>query len=236
VLYRAAADALRLLNEAAAGLRERGAPASVTVSCSIGFASLWLVPRLADFRDAHPDVDIRIAADNRLLDIDRERIELAIRYCPPDLAPAGATRLFGDEVFPVCSPALVQRATRPLLAPEDLRSHVLLHFEDAERLLPAGSWTLWLEILNQRNLKPAGSLHFSHYDQLIQAAIDGQGVALGISPLVRRHLQQGRLVAPFEQRFASPRGYYLAVAKHGAARPEVRAFIDWLEGAARREA
>ena len=86
-LYRASAEALRLLTDAVAGIRHGAGAKSVTVSCSAGFASLWLVPRLMDFRDAHPGIDIRIDANNRLLDLERERIEVAVRYCPPQLAP-----------------------------------------------------------------------------------------------------------------------------------------------------
>lgn len=235
-LYRAAREALPLLAEAMARLRETDAARSLTVSCSVGFASLWLVPRLADFRDLHPEVDIRIDANNRILDLERERIEVAVRYCPPEDAPPGATRLLGEEVFPVCAPSLLARPGKPLQVPADLGHHVLLHYGRDDSQFPTGSWTVWCEAMKLRHLKAAGSLRFSHYDQLIQAAVDGQGVALGVGPLVRRHLQQGRLVAPFEQRFASPRGYYLVVSPRSESRPEVRDFVAWLLHAARLEA
>lgn len=226
-LYRATAEALRLLTDAVAELREhRGR--SVTVSCTMGFASLWLIPRLMDFRAEHPGIDIRIAANNAILDLARERIELAVRYCPSGLAPAGAERLFQEEVFPVCMPGLRGVGGERLREPEDLRHHVLLHQEDPEGHRPASSWPVWLEAVGVPRLRSAGSLHFSHYDQLIQAAIDGQGVALGIGPLVRRHLRLGHLVAPFEQRIATPRAYYLVRARHAAGRPEVDAFAAWL--------
>lgn len=234
--YRAASDALRLLNEAAASIATERAGKSVTVSCSVGFASLWLVPRLLGFREAHPDIDIRIDANNRILDLAREHIEVAVRYCPPEMAPPGATRLLGEEVFPVCAPALLDKPGKPLATPDDLRQHVLLHYGSDDSQLPSGSWTVWAEAMQMRHLKPAGSLRFSHYDQLIQAAVAGQGVALGISPLVRQHLQQGRLVAPFEQRFASPRGYYLLTSRETEGRPEVRAFVAWLLQSAQQDA
>ncbi|MFL6663584.1 MAG: LysR substrate-binding domain-containing protein, partial [Rhizobacter sp.] len=169
-----------------------------------------------------------IAANNAILDIDRERIELAVRYCPSASAPAGAVRLFGEEVFPVCAPGLRGLNGQPLKVPEDLRHHVLLEQEHAETERPSGSWTMWLEAMGLHRFKPAGSLRFSHYDQLIQAAIDGQGVALGISPLVRRHMSLNRLVAPFEHRIATPRAYHLIVARHAAGRADVAAFVDWL--------
>ncbi|MBK6866068.1 MAG: transcriptional regulator GcvA [Ideonella sp.] len=234
-LYRATGQALRLVAEAAAELREGKGRRPVTVSCSVGFASLWLVPRLLEFRQKHPEIDLRIDANNRLLDIDREGIELAVRYCPPELAPAGATRLFGEEVFPVCAPALLSLPRKPLATPQDLAHHVLLHFGADDSDLPSASWTVWTEAMGLPHLKPAGSLRFSQYDQVIQAAVEGQGVALAIGPLVRRHLRQGRLVALFEQRFASPRGYYLATSARGRQRAEVRAFVAWLLEAARQE-
>jgi LysR family transcriptional regulator, glycine cleavage system transcriptional activator len=235
-LLRATDQALRLLADVAADLRAGEARRPLTVTCSVGFASLWLVPRLLEFRDAQPEIDLRIDANNRLVDLERDGIELAVRYCPPELAPAGARRLFGEEVFPVCAPGVAANAGRPLATPQDLVHHVLLHFGDDDSVLPSASWTFWTEAMGLGRLAPAGSLRFSHYDQVIQAAVEGQGVALGIGPLVRRHLEQGRLVAPFEQRFATPRGYYLATSARGRGRADVRAFSDWLVEAAGRDA
>ncbi len=234
-LYRSSVEALRLLTDTAERIREKGVGRSVTVTCSIGFASLWLVPRLMDFREQHPDIDIRIDANNRLLDLDRERIEAAVRYCPAKLAPAGARKLFGEEVFPVCSPALLGRAGKPLAEPADLRHQVLLHYQAAEKFWPTGAWRVWLETMGLHGLRSAGSLEFNQYDQLINAALEGQGVALGVSPLVRRHIQHGRLVGLFEQRFASPRGYYLITARYASERPEVHDFNEWVLATAQRE-
>ncbi len=227
-LYRAATEAMRLVADGAARIQAPAGGNTVTVSCTNGFASLWLVPRLADFREQHPDIELRISANNLVVDLEREGIEMAIRNCSPAVAPAGAVKLFRvEEVFPVCSPALLKTPGKPLARPEDLRHHVLLHLED-ERALPATAWPMWLEVVQLRNLKPAGALRFSHDEHLIQAALDGQGVALGIGPLVRQHVRQGRLVAPFEQKFASTRGYFLLIAKHAAARPEVKSLAAWL--------
>lgn len=225
-LFRATADAMRLLTDAAAEIQ--GGHGSVTVSCTMGFASLWLVPRLMDFRAQCPGIDIRIAADNRIVDLDRERIELAVRYCPADLAPSGATRLFDEDVFPVCARNLRGPDGQGLAAPDDLRHHVLLEQERAEVDHPSGAWAMWFEAMGLQRIKPAATLRFAHYDQLIQAAIDGQGVALGIGPLVRRHIANKRLVAPFARRIATPRGFFLVTARSAAGRPEVAAFTAWL--------
>ena len=234
-LYRSATEALRLLTDTAARIRDRGIGQAVTVTCSIGFASLWLVPRLMEFREQHPEIDIRIDANNRLVDLDRDRVEVAVRYCPKSDAPAAALQLFEDEVYAVCSPALAARADKPLAEPADLRQHVLLHYQGADTHWAPGSWRSKLEAMGLRDLEGAGSLQFNQYDQLIQAAIEGQGIALGVGPLVRRIIQQGRLVTLFGKRFASPRGYYLLTARYAAGRPEVTAFTDWLLATALRE-
>jgi DNA-binding transcriptional LysR family regulator len=235
-LYRSSAEALRLLTDTVSRIRDKSAARSVTVTCTIGFASLWLVPRLMDFREQHPEVDIRFDVNNKMLDLERERIEVAVRYCPAKLAPAGAVKLFGEEVFPVCSPELLERPGKPLAVPADLRHHVLLHHQHAEKGWPTGAWRVWLETAGLHGVQSAGSLEFNQYDQIIHAALEGQGVALGIGPLVQRHIRQGRLVAPFEQRFASPRGYYLITARFAAERQEVRDFTAWIVAAAQREA
>ncbi len=233
-LYRATAQALRQLSDAASRIRERGAGRTLTVTATIGFASLWLIPRLADFRSQRPDIDIRIAADNKMLDLERAGMEIAIRYCMPKAAPEGALKLFGEVVLPVCSPKLVTRAA-PLAAPADLRHHVLLHYEMPDGVAPWLSWTVWLETMQLPGLKPAGALRFSQYDQTIHAAIDGQGVALGTSPLVRQLIRQGKLIAPLAKKFESSRAYFLVTSANAAGRPEVQDFAAWLLRQAKQE-
>jgi len=233
-LYRATAQALRQLTDAATKIRERAGGRTLTVTATVGFASLWLIPRLTDFRSQRPDIDIRISANNKMLDLEREGIEVAVRYCMPKAAPEGAVKLFGEVVLPVCSPKLVTRAA-PLAAPGDLRHHVLLHYERPDGATPWLNWTVWLETMQLPGLKPAGSLRFSQYDQTIQAAIDGQGVALGTSPLVRQLIRQRRLIAPLEKKFESSRAYYLVISAEAAGRPEVSEFAAWLVRQAKQE-
>ena len=234
-LYRATAQALRQLSDAAAKIKQRGAGRTLTVTATIGFASLWLIPRLANFRSQRPEIDIRIAANNKMLDLEREGMEVAIRYCMPKAAPEGAIKLFGEVVLPVCGPKLVTRSS-PLATPDDLRRHVLLHYERPDGVTPWLSWTVWLETMQLPGLKPAGSLRFSQYDQTIQAAIDGQGVALGTSPLVRQLIKQGRLIAPLAKKFESSRAYFLVTSSAAAERPEVKEFAAWLIRQAAQEA
>ena len=235
-LYRVASAALKQLSDAAGKIKGRGSSRVLTVSTTIGFASLWLIPRLAEFRSKHAEIDIRIDANNKMLDLAQEGIELTIRYCTPEMAPPGAVKLFGEEVMPVCSPRLITRAA-PLAVPHDLRRHVLLHFERLDgSSAPWLTWSIWLEVMQVTDFKPAGSLRFSQYDQVIQAAIDGQGVALGTSGLVRRLIKQGKLVAPLVGASKSSRAYFLVVAPDSERRPDVKAFNAWLIRQAKADA
>ena len=233
-LYGAAAEALRRMREAVAEARGGAEPAAVSVTTTLSFASLWLVPRLAAFQRAQPSVDVRISANNVLLDLARERIDVAIRLTTRAKAGKGAFRLFGERVFPVCAP---QALSRPLARPADLAGHVLLHFDDPEGTAPWLSWRTWFELAGMEGTRSAGALRFSHYDQLIQAAVEGQGVALGRSPLIDRPLREGRLVAPLGRRFAAGEGadraYFVVVSPTAATRPGVQAFVDWLRREAR---
>ena len=111
-LYRATAQALRQISDAAARIRERGAGRTLTVTATIGFASLWLIPRLTDFRSQRPDIDIRISANNAMLDLEREGIEVAIRYCMSKMAPEGAIKLFGEVVHAKFAELKLQSAER----------------------------------------------------------------------------------------------------------------------------
>ena len=227
-MYRAARGALRTLGDAMERIAPGATEHMVTVTSSIAFCSLWLIPRLAAFRKRHPDLDVRVSANNQILDLDRERIDVAIRYCPVAAAPAGATRMFGEEILPVCSPALLRDRARPLKKPGDLARHVLLHFDDVDRAIPSLSWNVWLEAEGLAELRPAGSLRFSHYDQVVNAALGGQGVALGRRPLVRKLIDDGALVAPLSRASAVDRAYYLVRTPATQSRREVDNFEQWL--------
>jgi len=230
-----ARSVMRQLEEATARLSARGDERLLTVTTTVSFAALWLVPRLARFRKVRPGIDVRLAAGNELANLERDRIDVAIRFMEPRAAPAGALPLTGEEAFPVCSPALLRDRARPLKKPADLARHVMLHFDDPAGQWPWLSWNQWLDVFHLTDMKPAGVAHYSHYDQLIQAAIEGEGVALGRTPLVERLLKSGALVAPFKDRVAATREYFIIVAPHAAARPQVQRFVAWLQQEIRRE-
>jgi DNA-binding transcriptional LysR family regulator len=230
--FKAVREALDDLRAATLSVRAGEASAALTVATTVSFASLWLVPRLARFQSRHPGTQVRLVADNRIQDLERDRIDVAVRYCPPAMAGPGAVRLFGVRVLPVTSPE-VCRAAR-LKQPEDLARCVLLEYDDAERA-PWLTWRVWFETLRVPMPTPAGMVRFSQPDQVIHAAVAGQGVALGSVPLANELLRSGRLVAPFGRRLTSPglaRAYYAIAAPRAADRPAAQAFVEWLRRAA----
>jgi len=238
-LYSAAAQVLATMREATGRLRAAREQRVLSVTTSSTFASMWLVPRLAGFTRDNPGVDVRVSASTRMEDLERSGFDAALRYCAPEAAGAGALRLFGERMFPVCSPKLLMdkhgdKRGGALAEPADLAKHVLLHIDDPEGAWPWMAWRTWLEVAGIPNLRPAGNLRFTNYSEVIQAAIAGQGIALGRSPLVREALAAKKLVAPFGVSGDSSRAYYLILVRGAAARPEVQRFAEWVRREARR--
>jgi LysR family glycine cleavage system transcriptional activator len=218
---------LRELASAADALQAPHRQPGLTVSTTVSFASLWLIPRLSRFRAAHPTIDVYVSADDRVVDLGKGDVDVAIRFLAHPRAPDDAAFLFGERFMPVASPALVKRGPR-LTTPQDLAHHVLLHYDDPEGRVPWLNWSAWLAANGAGEQKAVGAMRFSLYDQVIQAAIDGQGVALGRIPLISGVLDRGLLVAPFGKRYDAPRGYYAIAAPHAKAQREALAFVAWL--------
>src|SRR2546423_3587325 len=232
--YATAAQVITTMRTATERLRAqsgRKRPLSLTTTHS--FAALWLIPRLAGFTRTHPGVDVRIMAETKVQDLDRDGLDLAIRHGPASLAGPNAVRLFGERVFPVCSPKLLKKI--PLREPADLKQHCLLQYDDPYGRHPWLHWKTWLEVAGVPELRPAGTLSFSGFEQIIPAAVAGHGVALGRSPLVKDLLATKELVAPFKTSADPARAYFVIVSKTAAGRPEVAGFVEWLkEEAAKR--
>lgn len=215
----------------------------VAVTTFASFATLWLIPRLTTFQQRHPDIDIRVGASDAFIEPetgDAAQIDVGLRYCRPDQAPAGATRLFDDLLTPVASPWLVEhaRAGGPALSvPADLAHHTLMEEDDLRPSSEFLSWSNWLRVQGLATLQPARWLYFNFTHQQVQAALAGQGVALARLPLTVELLVRGELVELFRatpgMRVASPYAYWMVAADAARASPEVREFCAWIEGEAR---
>lgn len=229
--FRAVTQTLDQLRESTRRLREARTGHVLTVTTTVSFAAFWLVPRLAHWRKVHPHVDVRITATHEVVDLEREGIDVAIRDCPLANAPRGAVFLVGEHLAPVCSPGYAREAKAaglPLRRPEDLRHHVLLNLHDAQRRWPWLSWAAWFEAMGVEDLTPAHTVTLDQYDQVIQAAIHGQGVALGRMSLASQQIRAKQLVPLFGKQQQLARGFHAIFAADAGERPEARQFVDWL--------
>ena len=220
-LFRMADAWLGELGELAQELRAPQRRTPVTITTTIGVASLWLLPRLGGFQAAHPDIDVRVAADNRVLDIDRESVDIAIRYSPREAVPEDAVWLFGESVVPVAHPMLNVRA----LNAAELARHVLLEFDD-----PTRPWLQWQEWLAARRLgraRPKSMLRFNQYDQIVHAALAGHGIALGRLALIAPMLADRRLVVVGDPADAAEHAYWLVRNARRSA-PDTAVVLQWL--------
>jgi len=232
--YAVAAQVITTMRAATERLRSQaGKRRPLTVTTTNSFASLWLIPRLAGFTREHPGVDVRITAETKVQDLERDGLDVALRHGPASLAGPNAIRLFGERVFPVCSPKLLKKL--PLKKPDDLKNHVLLQYHDPDVRHPWLHWKTWLEVAGVAGLRPAGTLSFSGYEQIIPAAVAGHGVALGRSPLVKDLIDAKQLAAPFKSMADPARAYFVIVSRDAGQRPEVLNFVSWLKAEAARE-
>ena len=227
-LFRSADAAVQQLQDAMGELSTAGADKPVVLGASIGVASLWLLPRLARFQAAHPGIELRLSASDRIIDLRHDDIDLSIRYVRQAPASAGIAprRLFGETVVAVAHPSAAAGA---LASRRALARQTLLEF-DAPRghLRPAWlQWSTWLARRGWTGAKPRGVLRFSQYDQVIHAALAGQGVALGRLPLLQPLLDEGRLVVVDPARLPTDHGYWL-LQPDAAPRRAVRLVADWI--------
>ncbi|HYD60829.1 MAG TPA: LysR substrate-binding domain-containing protein [Noviherbaspirillum sp.] len=228
-LFELASPWLSRLAEYTRAVKNEGRPRPVTITASIGVTSLWLLQRLGAFQEAHPHIDVRVAANNRVLDMQQEGIDIAIRYSRPARVPKGAIRLFGEEVVPVANKAVAAKAFK---TPAALLQQVLLELD--EDGVPWLHWADWLSAKGYAAARPRAYLRFNQYDQVIQAAIEGHGVALGRLPLVQPMLKDGRLVAQRNAKTGAGDQAYWLVTGSESPREEVRIFSEWILEEAKR--
>ncbi|MEE8533201.1 MAG: transcriptional regulator GcvA [Alphaproteobacteria bacterium] len=216
-------DAFDRLDEATERLFSHDSRGALTVSVLPSVAAKWLVPRLGRFRESHPDIDVRIDANMHLTDFSREDVDVALRYGGGKWPGLRADRLMTEDFFPVCSPALLEGPV-PLRTPEDLRHHTLLHDDNRT------DWTVWFLAAGIEGGDPTRGPGFTDSSLVLQAAAEGQGVALGRSALAAVDLAAGRLVKPFDISLPATFAYYLVCPETTAERPKVVAFREWLFG------
>jgi LysR family glycine cleavage system transcriptional activator len=207
-------------------LRQASSHGVLTVTVSPAFAAKWLLPRIDRFQSAHPDIDLRLDTSQRPLDFLAHGIDIGVRYGEGQWPGLMATHLMDEEIFPVCSPAL-QRSGR--LSPADIPRHTLIHDATMGNHRHFPSWRRWLDAAGYPDVPAEHGLHINNSAAVLQAAVDGQGLALGRSALVRDDLAAGRLVRPFDT-IACPLSlaYYVVYRPECVDMPVIAQFRQWL--------
>ncbi|MBB4374450.1 LysR family glycine cleavage system transcriptional activator [Bradyrhizobium sp. cir1] len=202
----------------------------LTVSTIASLAAKWLLPRLTDFQESHPGIDVRITTSTSLVDFQRDNVDVAIRYGRGQWPGLRADWLMADELFPVCSPSLL-RGDKPLRRPEDLKDHVLLHTNVSD------DWRLWLTAAGlSAGISRQPGITFDMTLMTVQAAIDGMGVAMGRTSYVQDDIAKGRLVVPFKIALPADAGFYLVSPDGRREAPKLAAFRQWILAATQNKA
>jgi LysR family glycine cleavage system transcriptional activator len=207
-------------------LHQHDAAGVLSATVLPSFAAKWLLPRLGRFRAAHPEIDLRISSSTEQVDLAREDFDIALRAGGGRYPGMRVDLILTEKFFPVCSPSLLSGA-RPLRVPEDLRQHTLLHDE------PRDLWQLWLNTVGIADIDATRGPGFSDSGMVIQAALEGHGVAIAKGTLAADDLAAGRLVRPFDQSLPANYSYWLVCVEASAERPKIVAFRDWMLAEAR---
>lgn len=232
---------LRLLQQGVERMRTRNRPRRLRLTVEPALAANWLIRRLPKYRALPGALDVLLDPAKELVDIARGEADIGIRFGQGRYPGLESINLFEDEIFPVCSPGYL--ALNPIKKPEDLKHHHLLRL-DWRATNPWPDWQEWLEVAGV--LDPAdGGADFIDIERrstvirdtglLLNAVLDGQGVALGQASLVADHIKEKRLVAPFARRLKTGFGYFLVHPQGADERPEIKVFRDWIVAEAKRD-
>lgn len=215
------------LRGAVRSLRDTRKPGVITVSTVASLAARWLVPRVAAFQEQFPQLEIRVSTSKRLVDFRGDDVDVALRYGRGQWPGTYVERLFAPREFPVCAPALLE-GEHALQKPDDLAHFRLVHD------MGFGNWEQWLAAAGARHVLAPRGLVLQDMNVVLQAAIEGQGVALASLPLVHADLKAGRLVRPFDVDIPVELSFYLVCAAGRERDPALQPFLEWLRQEAAR--
>ena len=214
-------DALDRIAVGTERLLQRQSSGVLTVSTSPDFAAKWLVNRLGRFAEEHPGIDLRVSATLHHVDFAREDVDLAVRHGDGNWPGMDVARLSAEHLFPVCSPKLLAGRNR-LTKPADVLKFPLIHADDRK------DWARWLEAVGVDGAKLSHGPVLNRVSMVIDAAIDGQGIALARTTLAASDLISGRLVRPFDEELRLSKTYWVICPKATTTLPKIVMFRDWL--------
>lgn len=219
-------QAFKQLAHATHQLQTHGMPA-LKINIPPTFAVKWLIPRMDRFMKAHPEIDLKVSTSNHTVDFSREDFDLSVRYGRGHYPGLHSELCLPVEVFPVCSPALM-RGEHPLLVPADLKHHTLLHDDSTYTDVSNPNWAMWLEHAGVTGIDATRGPSFWPSHLVINAAIDGLGVALAKKNWVVKDLADGLLVRPFDISLPVEFSYFIVYPQERVEDRRIAAFVDWV--------
>lgn len=208
-------------------LAYQGIGGELVLACLPTFGSRWLIPRLGRFTSQHPEINVNLVTRIEAFNFENENIDAAIHFGDANWPGAITDKLMGEEMTPVCSPALLQGSS-PLKSPADLKHFTLLQLRS--RPYAWQEWFAGLDMpdLNPAHINPTAGPKFEHFHMIINAALSGLGVALLPTFLIREEVQKGLLVEPFDYRVQGRHAYYLVYPEKKRGLPRLQTFRRWL--------
>lgn len=210
-------------------LKEGSANGVLTVTVSPAFAAKWLLPRIERFQSAWPDTDVRLDTSLKPVDFVAQRIDIGVRYGAGSWLGLVADKLMDEGMYPVCTPELA-REHRHLQHPRDLAGETLIHDLSMDDHTGFPTWDTWLQHAGVVERSLTRGLRINNSAAVLQAALEGRGIALARSVMAREDILSGRLVRLFpELEFSSPFSYYVVYRPECASLPRLMAFRTWLQ-------
>ncbi|MCU9847932.1 LysR substrate-binding domain-containing protein [Defluviimonas sp. WL0024] len=228
-LFESVTRGLQEIETCVTGLRAATVNPQITVAASVAFSYFWLMPRLERFSARHPEIDLRILATDQRVDLRQEGVDVAILYGVGQWEGARTHLLFGERVYPVCSPEYL-RSHPELRAPSDMLDQTLLHLDGGGNIWGGVDWRVWLATQGATGQPVRRGVRLNSYPMIIQAAEAGRGVALGWSYITDPMLAEGRLVRPVDKVLETREGYYVGALEKDADVPAIASFLQWIRG------
>jgi LysR family glycine cleavage system transcriptional activator len=220
-------ESFRKMSETMQQLSRRRSGNVLVISAGPGFTAKWLAPRLYRFMARHPEIDTRISASLKLVDLGADDVDVAIRFGSGVYAGCDSVKIADEYVTPLCSPALLD-GPNPLVEPQDLSNHTLIHDGTHIGVFELANWRDWLKAAGVSGVDVDRGLRFNLADHALDAAATGAGVLLGRTVLGSGDLESGRLIAPFDLKLKADFAFYMVRHKTRSDCPMIRSFSDWI--------
>ncbi|WP_343079753.1 LysR substrate-binding domain-containing protein [Ostreiculturibacter nitratireducens] len=226
-LFESVTRGLQEIETCVAGLQAAAENPQITVSASVAFSYFWLMPRLERFSARHPEIDLRVLATDQKVDLRQEGVDVAILYGAGRWEGVEAHLLFGERVYPVCSPAYLRNHPE-LREPSDMLDQTLLHLDGGGNIWGGVDWRVWLVTQGVTGQPVRRGVRLNSYPMIVQAAEAGRGVALGWSYITDPMLAEGRLVCPVDRSLETRDGYYVGALEGSTSVPAIAHFLQWI--------